>query len=381
MHHLRTAFHRILLVAILMVPVFVYAQTATTTDTATSTPLSSTLYDLISSQLQQLTNSATQSAGIPSSAANPVSNYLDIKSTPENPGPNQMITVTVDSYLSDLDKATFKWSVNGQLISSGVGQRTFSFQNGASGVVTRLSVSISTPEGDYVTKKLSWQPIGITTLWQAATYTPPFYRGKALLAPQAQVQVVAIPDNNTPGNALSAGNLVYVWKKDGAVVSSASGYGKNVFSFLGPKPYSDANVSVVASSLDNSVQSETQVALSLTQPFILFYEKDPLLGVLYNNPIQMNYTLSKKQITIVAEPYFFSNDQSDTQTLSYTWSMNGQTSQNYGRSITLRNDTGAQGDSIISLSMSNIEKTFQEASQSLHIYFNNSGNTQGNTLF
>ena len=380
MHHSRTALHRILLVAILMVPVFVYAQTATTTDTATTTPLSSTLYDLISSQLQQLAGSAVQSASL-SQASNPVSNYLDIKSTPENPGPNETITVTVDSYLSDLDKATFKWSINGQLVSSGVGQRTFSFQNGASGVVTRLSVSISTPEGDYVTKKLSWQPIGITTLWQATTYTPPFYRGKALLAPQAQVQVIAIPDNNTPGNALSAGNLVYVWKKDGDVVSSASGYGKNVFSFLGPKPYSDANVSVVVSSLDNSVQSETQVALSLTQPFILFYEKDPLLGVLYNNPIQMNYTLSKKQITVVAEPYFFSNDESDTQTLSYTWSMNGQTTQNYGRSITLRNDTGAQGDSLISLSMSNIEKSFQEASQSLHVYFNNSGSTQGNVSF
>lgn len=295
--------------------------------------------------------------------------YLNVKVSPENPAPFETIRVTIESYISDLDKAKINWSLNGKIVDSGTGKRVFTFTNGPSGKTTRLNVTITTNSGERISRDFSWNPVALTILWQANTYTPPFYRGKALLTPQASVRVVAIPDSSSGSNALSGGNFAYVWQKDGSTVTNASGYGKNLFSFLGPKPYDKISVSVLASSVDDAVKSEKRINVPVTQPFILFYESTPLLGVWYNRPMSSSFTLAKKEFTLSAEPYFFSNEDSDAPILKYDWTLNGGQIQNYGNTITLRNDTGQEGNSTVSLNMSGIKKIFQTASQSLRVQF------------
>lgn len=304
--------------------------------------------------------------------------YLSVKVSPENPAPLETIRVTIESYISDLDKATITWSINGKIVDSGTGKRTFSFQNGPSGKITRLSVTIVTNNGERIIKELSWNPVALTILWQADTYTPPFYRGKALLTPQANIHVVALPDNSSGANALSGGKFAYVWQKDGSTVAGASGYGKNLFSFVGPKPYDKISVKVLASSVDDAIKSEKRIDLPVTQPFILFYESTPLLGVWYNHPMNSDFTLTKKEFSLSAEPYFFSNDDSDAPILKYDWSLNGAPVQNYGHTITLRNDTGQEGNSVVSLTMSGIKKTFQGAARSLSVKFTNNEESSSN---
>lgn len=376
MQPIRTILFRTLLGGILIAPLFVFAQTqpATTTPPGIYDPqnVEDLINKLISEQIPKTQNVRTTA----------LTNYLDVKTTPSNPGPKQAINVTIESYLTDLDKATITWSLNGKVVSSGQGKRVFNFQNGDNGETTRLSVSIKTSEGDSFNKQFSWRPIGVTVLWEAGTYTPPFYRGKALLTPQAQVKMVALPDITTGlKNALDAGNLAYVWKKDGSVVSSASGYGKNVFIFPGPKPFANSKISVLASSSDNTTQSETRVGLTLSQPFILFYEKDPLFGTWYNHPINSTFNLNKKEFSISAEPYFFSKEDSDYQILNYNWSLNSRKVQNDSKYITLRNNTGVQGTSAVSLSVSNSKQTFQAANNSFGVNFISNENLGGRPSF
>ncbi len=301
--------------------------------------------------------------------ANAISEYLDLKTSPSNPGPREMVQVTIESYLSDLSKATISWSVNDKQTKRGIGEKSFSFQNGSSGETTRLKVSILTNEGSLVERELMFIPVGVTILWEADTYTPPFYKGKALMAPQARVRVVAIPDVANARNALNAGNLVYVWKKDGSAVSEASGYGKNSFSFSGPKPYGNTRVGVQVSSLDDTINSEMRIDLPLTNPFILFYEDHPLLGTWYNRSLIADLSLRKKEFSVKAEPFFFSNEVGDALTLVYNWSLNGERVTNPGRTITLRNEAGEKGDSSLTLSMYGIKQTFQSAGRSLTINF------------
>lgn len=299
-----------------------------------------------------------------------ISDYLDIKINPKNPGPNETVTVMVESYLSDLQKATISWALDGKVISrgSGVGKTVFIFQNGPSGRTTRVSVTITTNTGDTITKQLLFKPIGVTILWEADTYTPPFYKGKALMTPQARVRVAAVPDLASV-DTLGAGNFVYTWKKNGTVDTGASGYGKNIYQFIGPIPLTSTNIRVTASSLDDSMKSEMRVDIPLSRPFILFYEKHPLLGVLYNKPFSTEHNLGGKELSISAEPYFFSNERSNVSTINYNWTVNGIPVQNYGRTITLRNDTGAKGDSVVSLAMRGIKQTFQNASKDLKMHF------------
>lgn len=349
------------------VPFFVFAQTTTTAEQPVRED------QILRQQIDELTTSRLNLLPkLTDIRALAIRDLLDVKVSPSNPGPNETVRITIESYISDMNKATIIWSLNGSVALQGVGKTSFSFKNGASGKTTSLVVSILTNDNESIVKEFSWTPIGVTLLWEADTYTPPFYRGKALLSPQAFVKMVAIPDNTGTQNALGAGNLVYVWEKSGTAIQSVSGYGKNSFSFVGPKPYDETSIKVRTSSIDNTVNSETRVYLSLSNPFILFYEKDPLLGVWYNKPIDAEATLNKKELSLNAEPYFFSNEArtgKTASTLKYIWSINGSEIPNDGRTITLRNDTGAKGKSLVSLAMRGVTKTFQSASRNLHINF------------
>ncbi|MHB1118275.1 MAG: hypothetical protein ACYCZ7_01980 [Minisyncoccota bacterium] len=355
---------KILITAAILTPLFTFAQEATTTAEQ------STETSVLQQQIDQLINSRKALIPTPEeSVANSIINHLDIKTNPQNPGPRETIRIKIESYLTDLNKATIGWSVNGKLMERGIGKTAFLFQNGASGETTRLTISIVTNSGISISKDLSWSPVGITVLWEADTYTPPFYKGKALPSPQSMIRAIAIPDSAGSRGALDAGNLVYVWKKDGTVAGEASGYGKNFFSFLAPKPYGESRVSVQVSSINDTIKSEMKVSLPLAQPFILFYENHPLLGVWRNRALNTEFNLAKKEFSISAEPYFFSNETGETSTLLYNWSLNGKAVQNIGRAITLRNEAGEKGDSALTLAMRGIKKTFQSGSQSLLIHF------------
>ncbi|HBB44114.1 MAG: hypothetical protein UW27_C0007G0017 [Parcubacteria group bacterium GW2011_GWA1_44_13] len=298
-----------------------------------------------------------------------VGNYLDVVISPPTPEPGAPVRIAIESYLVDLYKASISWSINGDVIERGTGKNIFTFKNGPSGKLTTISVHINTNTGEIVDRTFYFTPIGITTMWEADAYTPPFYKGKAMMVPQASVRIVATPNTvNTP-DSISTARLVYTWKKDGNVDASASGYGKNYYSFVGPKPLTNTKISLGVSSLDDSMGSEVQVYLPQVRPFVLFYEKDPLLGVLYNKPLSSDFTLDKKEFSVSAEPYFFSNERGEAQSLKYIWSVNGSTVQNYGRNITLRNDTGAKGSSVVSLSMRGITKTFQSANKDFKVNF------------
>lgn len=380
MHSIRTILFHTFLGGIVLTPFFAFAQTTTPALTAAQIQqqqqLQQQLDQLRSEQMAAINANPTQVS------ASLILQNLDIKVSPQNPGPDEAITVTIESYISDLDKATFSWSLNGKVVQSGVGKRSLGFVNGPSGKTTNLTVNITTVEGINITKRLSWSPVGLTILWEANTYTPPFYRGKALLAPQAEVRVVALPDSTSGSNALSADNFAYVWQKDGSVVTSASGYKKNYFTFPAPMPFGQTNVKVSVSSMDGSVSSEKTISPTLTQPFVLFYEDSPLIGVWYNHAIGNNFTLTQKEFSIKAAPYFFSTvDTNDSAVLKYDWSVNGNPAQNFGQTITLRNDAGTQGNSNITLSISGLQKIFQDAVQSLTVHFNNSDTANSSASF
>lgn len=355
---------RFLVVSVLFaLPFFAFAQTSTT---------GSSYQDTINKLLEDQKKLLSQQSELQKNA---VGSYLDVKINPQLPGPGASVRITIESYLTDLYKANITWSVDGKVIERGTGRSTFVFQNGPSGRTTTVSVYIITNTGEIVTRDFYFTPVGVNIMWEADTYTPPFYKGKALMVPQAMVRIVAVPDTIGSGSPLDAGKLVYTWKKDDHVDTASSGYGRNAFSFVGPKPLTNTKITLYVSSLDDSAESEIQVYLPQVRPFILFYEKYPLLGVIYSKPLGSEFTLNKKEFSVSAEPYFFSNERSDSPTIKYNWSVNGRDVQNYGRNITLRNDTGAKGTSAVSLAMRGITQTFQSANKDIKINFTESSSS------
>lgn len=378
MYLMRSPTLYLMITGILFTPFFVFAQTtSTTTQQLDLTQERAAAQVKIDAMAQDYLNSITT----PNEARlKALTGDINIKLTPQDPGPNETVTVTLVGYLTDLNRATISWLINGKVVSSGVGQKIFLFQSGRSGEITTVKVNVVTANGEQIEKNFSFSPVGATILWEADTYVPPFYKGKPILSPEARVRVIAIPDTQSSKNSLAAGDLVYTWEKNGIAQVDASGYRKNSFSFTAPLPFGKTGVSVVVSSLTGSMQSKKIIDLQLSQPFVLFYEQHPLLGVWYNRPFGNNITLNRKEFSISAEPYFFSNDTSDVPTLKYDWSINGNLAKNYGRTITLRNDTGAKGNSSVSLSMRGLRQTFQSATQNLLVQFEAAPSTSGPTF-
>lgn len=360
---------RAIVTLLLSLPLFVSAQTATSSLSSLFTAPTLTREQQI--EIQNLQQQAGNLLSPRSIRQNSISQYLKVQFSPRNPKPGETVRVTAESFLSDLNKATITWSVNGKAVERGIGKTSFSFQVGASGATTRLGILIVTNQGEEVYKEYGFNPIGLTLLWEADTYTPPFYKGKPLVAYQSRVRAIAVPDAAYTKDAVDASSLSYVWRQDGDAVSDASGYGKNSYTFTAPRPYEKAKISVSATPLTGGAQSEFLLDLPLANPFILFYEEDPLLGVRYERPLAKTFTLTQKDVSVRAEPFFFSNERNNDAAplFSYTWELNGKQVANLGRTITLKNEKGESGEASLSLGMAGIRKTFQAASQSLRIKF------------
>lgn len=352
--------------SLLVLPLSISAQT--NTPSLFTTP---TLTVEQAAQIQDLQKQALDLLSPKNIRQNAIDDYLKVQINPQNPKPGETVRVSVESFLSDLSKATISWSVDGKVMARGIDKTTFSFQVGASGTTTRLGILLLTNQGEEIYKEYGFNPLGLTILWEADTYTPPFYKGKPLVTYQSRVRAIAVPDSANTKGAFDAGALSYVWRQNGYTVSDASGFGKNSFSFTAPRPYEQMKIGVSASPVNNSASSEFNVALPISQPFILFYKDDPLLGVRYEEPMGREFDLAQKDVSVRAEPFFFSNERSDTPLFSYTWELNGKQVVNPGRTIALKNTEGATtGIASLSFGMTGIRKTFQAAQQSLRIKFN-----------
>ncbi|MFZ2523593.1 MAG: hypothetical protein WAW92_04380, partial [Minisyncoccia bacterium] len=153
---------------------------------------------------------------------------------PESPGSYQKVFVRLNSYITDINSANISWTLNGQIKASGLGIKTFDFMTGSLNSESNLIVTIQTREGFVLTKTAKIRPLDVDLLWQADSYVPPFYKGKAMFSHENQITFVAIPHIlNSAGQEVNPKNLIYKWTKDSIVMDSQSGYGKNTVTITG----------------------------------------------------------------------------------------------------------------------------------------------------
>ncbi|MHB8651916.1 MAG: hypothetical protein ACYC8S_02160 [Minisyncoccota bacterium] len=299
---LRT-FGRIALVALLVVELgvasFGFAQTTNTTPPPDPNQQST---DPQSQALQDLVDSYQNNIPTPGQIkAQSTAGSVQLTTDPQAPGPNQSVTANVVSYLTNLDVARITWSLNGRIQKNGTGIRSFGFTTGPFGSVTTVSVSGVTAEGISFSKTVTFRPLDIDLSWEANTYTPPFYRGKALPTAGSGVRVVA----RLVGSAGDPSTLLYQWRKDGVVLGTSSGYGRTVLDI--PRAFAGSgstNIGVTISSKSGVVVATKYITLRAQSPRITFYENRPLVGVLYNTTLDSDVTAQGSEFAVRVEPYF-----------------------------------------------------------------------------
>lgn len=300
------------------------------------------------------------------------SGALSVRTIPARPAPHQMVTIIIESFSIDLDRSSISWFLNNKLSKEASNQKTFSFKTGGPGSTSNILIVVKTFEGEVIQEVLNIRPATVDVLWEAESYTPPFYKGKSLYPFQGTVKVVALPNIVTSGGGtLAAKNLIYNWKVDGHPATDASGYGKSFIFFRGDVPLKPAKITVEVSSVDQSYVAEGGTTLTPVQPGVILYEDNPLLGILQNRAFFGNITLRDEEIKIVAIPYFVGVTERERSGLSYSWRLNDQkiTGGLDKSALSFRQEKEVAGNATVSLEVSNPSKIFQTISTDLNLFF------------
>lgn len=294
---------------------------------------------------------------------------------PPNPAPGQTVSITLTSSLYNLNDSNIVWKKNGKTEKEGKDARNFSFSLGGAGSKTSIEAVVETKAVGSITKSFSFSPGEVLLLYEAKTYTPPFYKGKALPSPQATISLLAITNFKTSGGVIIPGSeLTFTWKKNDSVDGANSGRGKNTYQYNNGALLSEAPlIEVIVSSPDYNVSGGADFRVTNADPEIIFYEENPLRGVISEVALINEFSLNKTEATIVAQPFFFSTSKKESSSFLYSWKINNSSvSTPSGRSsvLTIRRP-GEKGSSLLSLSIENGQRIFQVASNNLNVSYGN----------
>lgn len=291
---------------------------------------------------------------------------------PQNPSPNEEVTATVSSYVADLNKSYIVWLINGKQTAQGIGKKSISFNAGELGTTLSITVNIEMVDGQSVSKNFSLNPSDVDIVWEAVdSYTPPFYRGKPLGPREGVFKVVAIPNIKIEGKIVKHTNLSYAWKKNG-INQQSSGWGKSSFSFTNSFLDEENEIEVKVADIFGNTVGAGKSNISFTDPKIVFYQKDPVLGTQFAKSINPDVEIPKNGATIVAMPYFFSKEAFLKDTLSFRWFSGNQEVPDIRQprnELNIRGEEGKNGEARVRLLLSNPKTLFQETERVINVIF------------
>ena len=300
---------------------------------------------------------------------------INITMTPPNPGPNQVVYVSIESYGTNLNSAKITWKLNGKIIGSGIGEKTFNFNTGSMNSTTGLGITIETQDGNTIEKTYNIKPTSVDLIWESGGFVPPFYKGKSLFSHQNIITITAIPHiTSNDGTEINSKNLIYKWKKNGSVISSASGYGQNSLTFVSSLISRPFQIDVEVTTTDREGSSYANISLNPSDPSIIFYKKDPIFGIQFQKALVGTIGLgNSKEINIIGFPLFYGTTNSHAPELIYKWLVNGVSTNNSPDQSTqiFRQNEGTSGMSKIGLSIENSDKILQYTTNSFNLTFGN----------
>lgn len=289
--------------------------------------------------------------------------------TPQNPGPYEDVNIKLESYSFDPTRSNITWTVNNKILKSGYGETSLSLKTGKEGTQTIIRILAITNDSQKYEAGIVIAPQSIDLVWEAIeSYTPPFYKGKALPGEGSLVKITALPNFYSNGKKILAEDISYKWSLNSVVAQELSGYGKQTFTTYLDYLSNQNEVKVTAQTLDgNSAEKRITILPNKIDP--LFYESDPVLGPNYAYALP-NYLEIRSDLFLTVEPYFISSKGDAFNGLGYSWSLNGlPITPTDNTHVTLHPKEGYTGVSTINVSISNTKRILQEVQKKIEISF------------
>lgn len=299
-------------------------------------------------------------------------NFIELETIPQFPKANENIFFEVISYSTDLNQATIIWLKNGKQVVSGVGLKNFSTKAGRLGEKIKVSAFIKTSDNKEVVKTATVIASEVDLIWEANSYTPPFYKGKALFPNEGDITVVAFPHIlNDGGQRINDNRIIYKWMIGDKVLVENSGVGKKTYTYTSDILLDPFDITVEASAPDMSRTAKNSIFVESINPIALFYKNDPIFGILSEKNIEGVLKISDPEIVLTVIPYFFSVKRRDNGLLNYEWNMNNKILEKMNKStMTFRNEGSKEGMVKLSTQVSHFTKQFQNIANGFTIQLN-----------
>jgi hypothetical protein len=295
---------------------------------------------------------------------------ITFSTSPSTPAPEDVVTIQMQSYAVNLNSANITWYVDKVPMKNGIAETSFTVKAGNFGEKIVIDVLIVTADGMTINKQYILAPAEVDVLWEAQTYTPPFYKGKALPTYKSMVRLTAIPRFNATSS--DPKDYYYKWTYN-RIMGAGEALGKNSITI--PVGYSGVSIPVsVDVSLPNTDWKGSKYSsIPVFEPSLLLYEVLPLLGV--NNAHALSgsgsVTSSSTEVVLRAVPYFFSIDNLTDGSTDYAWSLDRTKTSASDDPLTLTIlKSGTQTEShTASLTMRNTKRILQSGKADSMVVF------------
>jgi len=221
---------------------------------------------------------------------------------PRVPGPYEKVDLTLKSFVINVDTSYITWIVNGETIGAETGLKRMTVTTGDIGEPVFIEIRIRYQQLEEVVKRIRLQPGSLDLLWQAEnSYTPPFYKGKALPSSESTLKVLALPFDFTDND-----QYTYTWEYHAQVDQAASGFRKNIYHVDNRFFDKGFLIDVTATRRDGGFQATEELSLPRYDPEVYFTAYDPF-GVkqrVENGALVIN----DEYILLEAVPYYFSTN-------------------------------------------------------------------------
>lgn len=283
---------------------------------------------------------------------------VDVTLSPDIPGPNQTISAGLSGVLVDLDQSDIYWYLDDEIQKHGLGEKSFSFTSGDVDERTVLDVIIMIPDGRRIDLQKIIAPMEVDLLWEADTYTPPFYRGKALPTYKSSIKVVAIPNSKNIDT-----KFIYTWSIDKFnAIAGAGGYNKTKFTTFGSYAGYKREVNVNMVSFDRSKKVKKNIKIKSVEPELILYEDNSLIGTLFNKALYNTEEITGNEFSVKAEPYFVTIGE--MKDLKYEWAINNtkvESENDRDKIITFIKPGDGSGKVRLEAYIKNMTNAYQEA--------------------
>lgn len=304
---------------------------------------------------------------------------VTISNSPEKPSPGEEVTVSIESYLIDLNSASIIWLADGKEITHGNGIKSVKTKAPVAGKKLTVTAIISSNTGKEIRKSIIIKSGSVDIIIETnKSYSPPFYKGKNHFVYENWVKLIAIPHLSSDGvKEIDPKNLVYNWKLGGKNIDNGSGYGVQSVEIKADEIPKPLDISVDVYTKDQTQSADSFIRIEPTEPTISLYEVSPLYGILFNKALDNITELNHSELTLLAVPFGFNYNNKNNK-LNYIWSINNveQSDLSKNQSIVLRSKNDTEGSSNINIEIRHENDILERAISSLIVNFKKSNSNK-----